>query len=90
MIAVSWFVMVGLLVAAALNVWRGFQDHRKGAGAAGDEGVRELRALWLKVAGIAVGVVAAIAFVFVYNDLKRDACLDEGRSYETGLFVRCD
>lgn len=88
MIAVSWFVLVGFLVAAALNVWRGLREHRDGR-AADAERARELRALRLKAAGIAVGAIAAVAFVFVYNDLKRDACLDEGRDYETGLFVRC-
>lgn len=90
MVAVGWFVIVGLLVAAALNVWHGLQEYRKGSPASSEDGTRELRNLRLRAAGVVLGAILAVAFVFVYNDFKRDACLDQGRGYETGLFVRCD
>jgi len=88
-IAVAWFVFMGLLVAAGLRVWRELQELR-GEGAAGEDAAREMRGLWLRAAGIVLAAAAAIAFVFVYNDQKRAACVEDGHSYETGLFVRCE
>jgi hypothetical protein len=88
-IAVAWFVFMGLLVAAGLRVWRELQEHRQER-ASGEEAAKELRNLRLRAAGVVLAAALAIAFVLVYNDQKREACLEDGRSYETGLFVRCE